>query len=245
MTSGSGSETKKGLWSKEEDGKLVAYIKRYGIWNWTHMPKAAGLARSGKSCRLRWMNYLRPNIRHGNFTPQEEEEIIRQQRLLGNRWSAIAAKLPGRTDNDIKNYWNTRLRMRVHAIDGDRNGGSKIPNSGNDFATSTGSLASESGSQDGICCSHDRSVIPDSSCDVSGENLPGVSSEEEIDSLWSELPPLGDEFSLLDHLFTDALHGCPSSNVDSFSIFGHQQQVDHANASSPCYYYVDKLLIDF
>ncbi|KAL3722067.1 hypothetical protein ACJRO7_034424 [Eucalyptus globulus] len=87
---GSGRHT----WSVEEDQKLVAYIKRYGIWNWTHMAEPAGLARTGKSCRLRWMNYLRPNISHGNIT-QEEEEIIINLHLVHD-----------------KNYWNTRLKKR-------------------------------------------------------------------------------------------------------------------------------------
>ncbi|KAL4339493.1 hypothetical protein GQ457_08G008330 [Hibiscus cannabinus] len=104
---------KKGTWTPDEDHKLVAYIVRYGIWNWNEMPRFAGLQRSGKSCRLRWMNYLRPNVRRGNFSREEEETIIRLQKQLGNRWSAIAARLPHRTDNDIKNYWNTRLKKRV------------------------------------------------------------------------------------------------------------------------------------
>ncbi|XP_022751613.1 transcription factor WER-like [Durio zibethinus] len=104
---------KKGIWSPDEDQKLIAYIKRYGIWNWNEMPKYAGLSRSGKSCRLRWMNYLRPNLKRGNFTREEEETIVQLQKKLGNRWSAIAARLPQRTDNDIKNYWNTRLKKTV------------------------------------------------------------------------------------------------------------------------------------
>ncbi|KAK6270435.1 hypothetical protein POUND7_007540 [Theobroma cacao] len=104
---------KKGTWSPEEDQKLITYITRYGIWNWNEMPKYAGLSRSGKSCRLRWMNYLRPNIKRGIFTREEEEAIVHLQKMLGNRWSAIAAMLPQRTDNDIKNYWNTRLKGRV------------------------------------------------------------------------------------------------------------------------------------
>ncbi|XVE98968.1 hypothetical protein REPUB_Repub03eG0155500 [Reevesia pubescens] len=104
---------KRGTWSPDEDQKLIAYIMKYGIWNWNEMPKYAGLSRSGKSCRLRWMNYLRPNIRRGNFTREEEETIVQLQKMLGNRWSAIAARLPQRTDNDIKNYWNTRLKKRV------------------------------------------------------------------------------------------------------------------------------------
>ncbi|XP_048141799.1 transcription factor MYB82-like [Rhodamnia argentea] len=107
------TRVKKGAWSEEEDQKLIAYIKRYGIWNWTHMPTPAGLARTGKSCRLRWMNYLRPNIRHGNITKEEEDLIIELHRLLGNKWAAITARLPGRTDNEIKNYWNTHLKKRV------------------------------------------------------------------------------------------------------------------------------------
>ncbi|XP_030474752.1 transcription factor WER-like [Syzygium oleosum] len=103
---------KKGAWSAEEDEKLTAYIKRHGIWNWSRMAVPAGLRRSGKSCRLRWMNYLRPNLRHGNFTKEEVETIIKLHEVLGNKWSAIASKLVGRTDNEVKNYWNTHLKKR-------------------------------------------------------------------------------------------------------------------------------------
>ncbi|TYI04504.1 hypothetical protein ES332_A10G023600v1 [Gossypium tomentosum] len=104
---------KKGAWSPEEDKKLIAYIKRYGIWNWAEMAKPAGLQRSGKSCRLRWVNYLRPGIKHGNFTKEEEETIIDLHEKLGNRWSVIASKLPGRTDNEIKNHWHAHLSKRL------------------------------------------------------------------------------------------------------------------------------------
>lgn len=73
----------------------------------------AGLLRCGKSCRLRWMNYLRPDIKRGNITPDEDDLIIRMHSLLGNRWSLIAGRLPGRTDNEIKNYWNTHLIKKL------------------------------------------------------------------------------------------------------------------------------------
>ncbi|KVI07741.1 Homeodomain-like protein [Cynara cardunculus var. scolymus] len=75
----------KGAWSVEEDRKLTAYIQKYGIWNWSKMPPYAGLLRSGKSCRLRWMNYLKPNIKRGNFTVEEEKMILHYHSILGNK----------------------------------------------------------------------------------------------------------------------------------------------------------------
>ncbi|XP_059072279.1 transcription factor MYB53-like [Cryptomeria japonica] len=73
----------------------------------------AGLLRYGKSYRLRWVNYHRPEIRHGNFTSEEEETIIKLHQLLDNKWSAIASRLPGRTDNEVKNVWNPHLKKWV------------------------------------------------------------------------------------------------------------------------------------
>ncbi|XP_058071285.1 transcription factor MYB58-like [Magnolia sinica] len=104
---------KKGPWTPAEDMRLVAYIHRHGHGNWRALPKQAGLLRCGKSCRLRWINYLRPDLKRGNFTREEEETIIKLHELLGNKWSKIAARLPGRTDNEIKNVWNTHLKKRA------------------------------------------------------------------------------------------------------------------------------------
>ncbi|XP_044461153.1 transcription factor MYB102-like [Mangifera indica] len=104
---------KKGPWTSEEDQKLIEYVQKHGYGNWRTLPKNAGLQRCGKSCRLRWTNYLRPDIKRGRFSFEEEETIIQLHSFLGNKWSAIAARLPGRTDNEIKNYWNTHIRKRL------------------------------------------------------------------------------------------------------------------------------------
>lgn len=104
---------KKGPWTPEEDQILVSYIQKNGHGNWRALPKQAGLLRCGKSCRLRWTNYLRPDIKRGNFSKEEEDTIIQLHELLGNRWSAIAARLPGRTDNEIKNVWHTHLKKKL------------------------------------------------------------------------------------------------------------------------------------
>ncbi|XP_043691361.1 transcription factor MYB30-like [Telopea speciosissima] len=104
---------KKGPWTPEEDQILISYIQKYGHGNWRALPKQAGLLRCGKSCRLRWTNYLRPDIKRGNFTKEEEDTIINLHEMLGNRWSMIAARLPGRTDNEIKNVWHTYLKKKL------------------------------------------------------------------------------------------------------------------------------------
>ncbi|CAI9767786.1 unnamed protein product [Fraxinus pennsylvanica] len=104
---------KKGPWTPEEDQKLVDCIRKYGHGNWKEVSKLAGLNRCGKSCRLRWTNYLRPDIKRGTFSEEEEQTILELHALLGNKWSTIASHLPGRTDNEIKNFWNTHLKKKL------------------------------------------------------------------------------------------------------------------------------------
>ncbi|XP_006651436.2 transcription factor MYB30-like [Oryza brachyantha] len=104
---------KKGPWTPEEDIVLVSYVQEHGPGNWRAVPARTGLLRCSKSCRLRWTNYLRPGIRRGGFSDHEERLIVHLQALLGNRWAAIASYLPDRTDNDIKNFWNTHLKKKL------------------------------------------------------------------------------------------------------------------------------------
>ncbi|XP_068337241.1 transcription factor MYB80-like [Pyrus communis] len=107
---------KRGQWTPEEDNKLSSYIAQHGTRNWRLIPKNAGLQRCGKSCRLRWTNYLRPDLKHGQFSDAEEQIIVKLHSIVGNRWSLIAARLPGRTDNDVKNHWNTKLKKKLSGM---------------------------------------------------------------------------------------------------------------------------------
>ncbi|EMS48817.1 Transcription factor LAF1 [Triticum urartu] len=129
---------RKGLWSPEEDQKLRDYILRHGHGCWSALPAKAGLQRNGKSCRLRWINYLRPGLKHGMFSPEEEETVMSLHAALGNKWSRIARHLPGRTDNEVKNYWNSYLKKRVE-------GGKETPPAASFAADSDGSQSPSPG----------------------------------------------------------------------------------------------------
>ncbi|XP_074584569.1 transcription factor GAMYB-like isoform X2 [Curcuma longa] len=113
--SGGNRVLKKGPWTVSEDAILLNYVKKHGEGNWNAVQKHTGLSRCGKSCRLRWANHLRPNLKKGSFTPEEEQLIIELHAKMGNKWARMAALMPGRTDNEIKNYWNTRIKRRQRA----------------------------------------------------------------------------------------------------------------------------------
>ncbi|KAJ6769115.1 TRANSCRIPTION FACTOR MYB15 [Salix koriyanagi] len=190
---------KRGPWTVEEDQILKSHVQKYGHSNWRALPKQAGLQRCGKSCRLRWVNYLRPDIKRGNFSKEEEETIIKLHEMLGNRWSVIASRLPGRTDNEIKNVWHTHLLKRVK-----QNGESKpekhirIPDchlidtelsqpEGSTNPTLSGCKSMEYAQMSPQPSSSDRSSVTD----TSETNSPDLIKVENIDS--SEIYPVIDE----------------------------------------------------
>ncbi|CAL8161057.1 unnamed protein product [Prunus armeniaca] len=104
---------RKGPWTEQEDFNLVCFVGLFGDRRWDFIAKVSGLNRTGKSCRLRWVNYLHPGLKRGKMTPQEERLVLELHSKWGNRWSRIARKLPGRTDNEIKNYWRTHMRKKA------------------------------------------------------------------------------------------------------------------------------------
>ncbi|KAJ9141060.1 hypothetical protein P3X46_031640 [Hevea brasiliensis] len=116
----SSSSSKEGYnraaWTALEDKMLMDYVSMHGEGKWDRVAKKIGLRRCGKCCRLRWLNYLKPGIKRGNFSEDEEELIIRLHKLLGNRWSLIAGRLPGRTDSEIKNHWNANLSKTAKVL---------------------------------------------------------------------------------------------------------------------------------
>ncbi|XP_004489258.1 MYB-like transcription factor EOBII [Cicer arietinum] len=137
-------EVRKGPWTMEEDLILINYIANHGEGVWNSLAKAAGLKRTGKSCRLRWLNYLRPDVRRGNITPEEQLLIMELHEKWGNRWSKIAKHLPGRTDNEIKNFWRTRIQKHIKQVDHNQQNSQQQKSSSSDHHQTNTSQASNS-----------------------------------------------------------------------------------------------------
>ncbi|KAG5249210.1 hypothetical protein OIU77_027223 [Salix suchowensis] len=195
---------KKGPWTAEEDKKLINFILTNGQCCWRAVPKLAGLRRCGKSCRLRWTNYLRPDLKRGLLTEAEEQLVIDLHARLGNRWSKIAARLPGRTDNEIKNHWNTHIKKKLlkRGIDPVTHEPLHREAKAEESSSSPDDLLPESSNNndiqenDGIVINSDDNARSPTENSCSTENsllLDSICNDEMLlNSLWMDEPPLAD-----------------------------------------------------
>ncbi|KAK8520858.1 hypothetical protein V6N13_076993 [Hibiscus sabdariffa] len=186
---------KKGPWTAEEDRKLINFILTNGQCCWRAVPKLAGLRRCGKSCRLRWTNYLRPDLKRGLLSEDEEQLVIDLHARLGNRWSKIAARLPGRTDNEIKNHWNTHIKKKLLKMGIDpvthqplnkeskpEERSSHAETSGDNNTTENDGITNSSEENSSTTPTENSSTLLDSICN----------DESLLTSLWLDEPPLVD-----------------------------------------------------
>ncbi|PSS09757.1 hypothetical protein CEY00_Acc12672 [Actinidia chinensis var. chinensis] len=217
---------KKGPWTAEEDKKLINFILNNGQCCWRAVPKLAGLCRCGKSCRLRWTNYLRPDLKRGLLTEAEERLVIDLHARLGNRWSKIASRLPGRTDNEIKNHWNTHIMKKLLKMGIDPV--THEPLNKEAKATETTSHADhlqlQEPNDNNIRSSEKSSSSPSDHHNFSSDesNFLGIGDDQLTSCLWGvETPQLVDpswEFpGLWDEDFAGLLH-CQDFGIQDFGI---------------------------
>lgn len=217
-------ELNRGAWTTEEDARLSQYIQTHGESGWRSLPKKAGLNRCGKSCRLRWLNYLRPDIKRGNISPDEEELIIRMHRLLGNRWSLIAGRLPGRTDNEIKNYWNTHLNKKLTM----NSQNPKLPMQA--LADPVQSTSSDS-SEDVVVRSADEGMINHSGIRSAPAKIGGTSTSAQVPA-----PVASEEVTIMKswkQLLLDSLMNDLDDSEDNNSLMGIELSNDMIESEAP------------
>ncbi|KAF9615024.1 hypothetical protein IFM89_021595 [Coptis chinensis] len=212
----------RGAWTTLEDHILTNYILANGEGKWRDLPKRAGLKRCGKSCRLRWLNYLNPKIKRGNITEEEEDLIARLHKLLGNRWSLIAGRLPGRTDNEIKNYWNTILQRKLEGQSSpskrkSRNKAKvKISSTTLPRANETPASSSESSPSTNVTCTED--IVATIPLNNNEENIRETSSHSHSDDVQNHQNNFSTE--CLDEWLTDTGSGEQYSySMDKYFMF--------------------------
>ncbi|XP_041995311.1 transcription factor MYB59-like isoform X1 [Salvia splendens] len=246
-------EVRKGPWTEEEDVQLVFYVNLFGDRRWDFVAKVSGLKRTGKSCRLRWVNYLHPGLKRGKMTPNEERLVVELQSQWGNRWSRIARKLPGRTDNEIKNYWRTHMRKKAQERKKNKKGSSSSSSSTSSSSNSSSSSSAPTSpgpgesplaKGKGAGAGGERSFY-----DTGGMKLPetGVLEVEEgnkvysMDDLWKEFEFPEENRGLTSQAVASPIWDyCPTDSLWSMSEEERQHQPvgDHHFQSFPFYNYM-------
>ncbi|GAY46386.1 hypothetical protein CUMW_096630 [Citrus unshiu] len=219
------SNVKRGLWTPEEDAKLLAHVANHGTGNWTLVPKKAGLNRCGKSCRLRWTNYLRPDLRHASFAPHEEEIIINLHKAIGSRWSLIAQQLPGRTDNDVKNFWNTKLKKKLMKLGIDPITHKPFSQIFSDYGNISG-LSINTGNHFGKCINNSLMSKPEPYL-----VLNGVQNTSYDNPLWDYMAQF--HAPVQPHFLTEVASSCSSSSSGAVTQLNSPQSHAQITPSSP------------
>ncbi|KAK1692241.1 hypothetical protein QYE76_008938 [Lolium multiflorum] len=192
---GAMATTRKGPWTEQEDAQLVWFVRLLGERRWDFLAQVSGLRRTGKSCRLRWVNYLHPGLKRGRITAEEERLILNLHAQWGSRWSRIARKLPGRTDNEIKNYWRTHMRKMAQEEKTKKKGtAASSPSSSSTSATTCSASATDTTSlatttTDAL--QESTSMVDDEEATTSAreekKEVPLYCAAVEMDQLWNEI----------------------------------------------------------
>ncbi|KAM0856464.1 hypothetical protein ACQ4PT_049078 [Festuca glaucescens] len=186
--------TRKGPWTEQEDAQLVWFVRLLGERRWDFLAQVSGLRRTGKSCRLRWVNYLHPGLKRGRITAEEERLILNLHAQWGSRWSRIARKLPGRTDNEIKNYWRTHMRKMAQEDKTKKKGtAASSPSSSASGTTCSASATATSSlpttTTDAL--QESTSMVDDEEATTSAseekKEVPSYCAAVEMDQLWNEI----------------------------------------------------------
>ncbi|OAY72136.1 Transcription factor MYB59 [Ananas comosus] len=197
-----GGEIRKGPWTEQEDLQLVWLVGLFGERRWDFLAKVSGLRglnRTGKSCRLRWVNYLHPGLKRGRMTPQEEELILELHSKWGNRFDPIKTtrKLPGRTDNEIKNYWRTHMRKKAQELRKTSSPSSSSPSSSSSSSTSSSSNTS-SASEGPLDAGAEKHECESNTREQSNSSIEEDLKVYPMDQLWNEIAasePFNNTFS--------------------------------------------------